>query len=110
MRIALVDDSWALKDGNLNTQAEPFSIEVLASELIKRGDEVSLFQRRNQTYEEYAKTILNTKPDTVGISANYISKIQEFLQISRLLKESNKDCVIIWGGYVPTLEQRVFGH
>ena len=45
----------------------------------------------------------------MGISANYISKIQEFLQISRLLKECNKDCVIIWGGYVPTLEQRVFG-
>jgi radical SAM superfamily enzyme YgiQ (UPF0313 family) len=81
-------------------------------------DQDSVFKMRAQSYHRYLATlkddnhltwqeILQTlktfKPNLVGISVLTV-EVGSALKVSKICKEYNKDCLIVWGGPHPTFE------
>src|SRR3989338_7825114 len=61
-------------------------------------------QRVENDWEEKLKTALKANPIVVGTTAMTGPQIKHSLEISKIVKELNKDIPVMWGGMHPTMQ------
>lgn len=135
MKVVLVDPPWHRLFGS-HYNGLPLGICYISSYLNVNNIECSVlngdFKNSNtyqsqydrlNSYDEYIKTlsdinkpiwnntvdsILNQNPDVVGISINQVT-LKSALNISKLIKEQEKNIDIVFGGPYITITRKLFG-
>jgi len=83
----------------------PEGLLGIASIPVKEGYNVTVIdQRVENDWEEKLKTALKANPIVVGTTAMTGPQIKHSLEISKIVKEFNKDIPVMWGGMHPTMQ------
>ena len=80
----------------------PLGIAYLASTLEKHGFVVKAFDMFDYSWEKVRQTLEKEQPDVVGITCLTEQRASP-LEVAKLSKTINKDCVVIMGGIHPTI-------
>lgn len=80
----------------------PLGIATLSAQLKQRGIESRIFDCTFQTYHRVAKSLLDYKPEIVGISSMILLSRETF-HFAELLRENLPDTLLVVGGAMPTL-------
>jgi radical SAM superfamily enzyme YgiQ (UPF0313 family) len=83
----------------------PEGLLGIASIPEKEGYKVTVIdQRVEPDWEEKLRTALRTNPIVVGTTAMTGPQIKFSLELSRIVKEFNRDIPVMWGGMHPTMQ------
>ncbi len=80
----------------------PLGIAYLASTLEKHGFEVRAIDMFDYSWDKVKQTLKEEQPDVIGITCLTEQRASP-LELARLSKTMNKDCVVIMGGIHPTI-------
>jgi len=110
LRIVLVHPS-ALMYSELYLRLEPLGLERVASALIASGHDVRLVDLQVYSPRDYLRTLDDFRPDTVGMSLNYLANVPEVVDLAKATKAALPDTKVFVGGHsVSFIAERVLAH
>jgi len=104
MKILLVNPMFPFAPTKLHRKNTPINIGILyiAAMLIEKGHEVKVAISNNI---DFLATLKKFNPSVVGFSI-CVQQYPLSLELARQVKEFNKDCKVIMGGYFPTFSYK----
>lgn len=82
----------------------PGGLMSISAFLDREGYKIKILDsRKEKDWENQLKDLLKSKPLCVGLSAATGRMIHYALEVSKLVKEMDKDIPVVWGGMHPTL-------
>lgn len=89
-----------------NMDFPPINLTYIASYLVDLDVTVEIFDAKvnNFSNKQIKKEILKFEPDIVGISVFVSAALNNCLDIAKIVKEVNQNCVVVLGGRHPTFE------
>ena len=108
-RVTLVVPNYTLRQEFGEPSAPPIGPTLVAASLRDAGHSVAFVDAdaEDLSVEETVERILNSEPDAVGISCNYITKHNPTIQLARRIKQRSNPFVFVGGNhasaYAPTL-------
>jgi magnesium-protoporphyrin IX monomethyl ester (oxidative) cyclase len=98
MRLMLVHPS-ALMYSEIFLRLEPLGLERVAGAALAAGHEVRSLDLQVSDRKELDRELALFRPDTVGVSLNYLANIPEALDLAHDVKAALPGCFVFFGGH-----------
>lgn len=96
MKVALINTGFEPGEGDLRP-APPYGIMTIGAYLETKGHEVALFDWSGEEIDdEKRRTLINYKPDLIGIHTKISTALLRAIKISKWAKV--KEIPVVWGG------------
>ena len=96
MKVALINTGFEPGEGDLRP-APPYGIMTIGAYLEAKGHDITLFDWSGEEIDdEKRRTLINLKPDILGIHTKSSTALRRAIKISKWAKV--KEIPVVWGG------------